>query len=48
VIGIVLGVMAAGGVGQLLTGILFGVRPLEPVVYVSAVAVLGIIALAAA
>jgi predicted permease len=48
VVGIVLGVTAAGGVGQLLKGTLFGVRPLEPVVYVSAVAVLGIIALAAA
>jgi ABC-type antimicrobial peptide transport system permease subunit len=47
-IGIILGVAAAGGIGQLVAGNLFGVRPLEPLVYVSAIAALSVIALAAA
>jgi putative ABC transport system permease protein len=45
--GIVLGLAGAAAVTQWLTSMLFGVRPTDPLTYVSVVATLGLVALAA-
>jgi ABC-type antimicrobial peptide transport system permease subunit len=46
-IGGVLGLVAAAGLAQVLSGFLFGVSPLDPVAYATAIGTLGLVALAA-
>jgi putative ABC transport system permease protein len=47
VIGIALGLAAAYGLARLLTAFLFGVKPLDPMVFAAVPAVLALVSLAA-
>jgi ABC-type antimicrobial peptide transport system permease subunit len=46
-IGGVIGLAIAVGLANVLSGLLFGVSPLDPAVYLSTIGVLGLVALAA-